>query len=208
MIFIADDLFPNDKLNYLIGDEKYFKYCRVYSIIKTIDIENLEKELSDCKLFCNHKSLQLYDTNSKPINSIDNNNLLQKIINTVTQMNIQRVEFSGGLWDNFGARKIRRDTFYKNLKIFLDSYIKSNKIELKVLFDGPAYNNEIKFSVIENMISSIRFKSIVEYYLDIEISEGIKIIYPNKKAKDIIEIWEANKFTKDDIIKEINNQII
>jgi len=64
MIIIFDDTFI-DRHKYhdvsYLNENKYANICKVYTIVKTIDLASLVNQLSGCQLFCNHKTLQLFN---------------------------------------------------------------------------------------------------------------------------------------------------
>lgn len=74
-------------------------------MVKTIDLASLVKQLPDCNFFCNHKTLQLYNTEGRALIIEDNTKTREALINKVTQYGIPRVEFSRGLETNYEAKK-------------------------------------------------------------------------------------------------------
>ncbi len=210
MIIIVDDTFIDrnkfHNIEYL-KDDKYEKVCIVHSIIKTTDLAGLIKELNKCKLFCNHKTLQLYDTNNKALNLKDNTKYRENILNRVITENIPRIEFSRGLDTKIEVDKIDKDLFYSNLKAFLDYYIDNNVIETKILFWGRDFKEREKLSKIQNMFMQIRIISIEEFHENIIIKEGLQILYPLHAIEETINSWKSNQLSKNDIIREINKLI-
>ena len=107
MIIIVDDTFI-DRHKYhdvsYLNETKYANICTVYTLVKTIDLASLVKQLSGCQLFCNHKTLQLFNAESKALNIEDNSKNREALINKVIQLNLPRVEFSRGLETNYEAK--------------------------------------------------------------------------------------------------------
>ena len=210
MIFIIDDTFIDrhkyQDVDYL-KEAIYSNICTVYTIVKTIDLASLVKQLSNCQFFCNHKTLQLYNIEMKALTVDDNTKSRESLLNIVTQLNIPRVEFSRGLETNFEAKKIDKDLFYANLRAFLNYYIENNKIESKILFWGAEFEERERLTIIQKMLMQIRTTSIEDFSNDKIILKGLKAIFPNQSSLSIIEMWKNNQFSKNDIIREINNQI-
>jgi len=210
MIIIVDDTFIDrhkyQDVSYL-QDVKYSKICAVYAIVKTIDLASLVKKLSSCQLFCNHKTLQLYNAESKAINIEDNSKNRETLINVVTQYKIPRVEFSRGLETNYDAKKIDKDLFYSNLKPLLDYFINNNAIEPKILFWGESFREKEKLFFIQKMMIQIRITELGDFKINPEIKEGLDILYPNQTNEQVIEGWISKQLNKNEIIREINSQI-
>jgi len=210
MIIIVDDTFKDrhkfHNVEYL-KNKKYRQVCTVHSFIKTIDLVSLIEKLKDCKLFCNHKTLQLYDSNNKVLNLEDNTKYRENILNKVTLENIPRIEFSRGLETDIAVNKIDKDLFYSNLKAFLDYYIDNKIIETKILFWGNDFEERERLSVIQNMLMQIRMVKIEDFNNNTIIEAGIEILYPQNTFEEIINKWKSKHFSKNDIINEINNHI-
>jgi len=211
MIIIVDDTFID---RYKFHDIEYLKkdmyqdVCKVFSIIKTADIIIIKNSLSDCNLFCNHKTLQLYNNDGLALNLEDNTKYRDALLNKISQDGIQRIEFSRGLETNYETNKIDKDLFYTNLKQLLDYYIENNRVEPKILFWGAEFEERERLSNIQQMLMQIRATRIEGFSNNRIILEGLKIIFPLQNSVTIIERWTNNQLSKNDIIREINNQII
>lgn len=210
MIIIVDDTFIDrhkyHDISYL-KDTKYSNICTVYSMVKTIDLASLVKTLSGCQFFCNHKTLQLYNTEGKALNIEDNSKNRETLINKVTQLNIPRVEFSRGLETNYEAQKIDKDLFYSNLKSLLDYFINNNTIEPKILFWGDSFKEKEKLFLIQKMMIEIRITSFENFKTNPVIKEVLNILYPHLTNEQVIDGWVTKQFNKNEIVREINNQI-
>jgi hypothetical protein len=210
MVIIVDDTFIDrykfHDIEYL-KKERYHKVCKIFTIIKTIEISQILKVLPDCNAFCNHKTLQLYNNAGIPLRIEDNTIYRETLLNKVSQYSIQRIEFSRGLETNYETKKIDKDLFYNNLKPFLDYYIESNIVESKILFWGPNFNERERLTTIQNMLIQIRMVNIEKFHDNSAIKEGLRILYPGQDLKKIIERWIDFQFSKNDIIQEINKII-
>ena len=211
MVIIVDDTFVDRYKSHdidFLREEKYQKVCKIYSIVKTVEISQMIKNLTDCDIFCNHKTLQLFDNVGEPLNAEDNAKYREALLIKVEQERIHRIEFSGGLETIFENNKIDKHLFYNNLKAFLDYYIRNNQIEHKILFWGTKFIEIERLTSIQKMFMQIRTTRIEDFLNNRIIQYGIQIIYPTYSPDKIIEGWINNNKTKNDIIKEINNQII
>ena len=210
MIIIVDDTFI-DRYKYhnvsYLKDAKYANKCIVYTKVKTIDLASLVKQLSRCQLFCNHKTLQLYNIENKALNIEDNSKNRETLINKVTQLDIPRVEFSRGLETNYEANKIDKDLFYSNLKSLLDYFIINNTIEPKILFWGDSFKEKEKLSFIQKMMIELRITDLENYKNNPVIKEGLDILFPLLTNEQVIDGWIMKQFNKSEIVREINNQI-
>ena len=210
MIIIVDDTFI-DRHKYhdvsYLNETKYANICTVYTLVKTIDLASLVKQLSVCQLFCNHKTLQLFNTESKALNIEDNSKNREALINKVIQLNLPRVEFSRGLETNYEAKKIDKDLFYSNLKSLLDYFINNNTIEPKILFWGDSFKEQEKLFLIQRMMIEIRITSIENFKTNPIIKEVLNILYPQLTYEQVIDVWVTKQFNKNEIVREINNQI-
>jgi hypothetical protein len=210
MVIIVDDTF-SDRYKYqdvnFLKETRYSDVCTVYSVVKTIDLASLVKQLVKCELFCNHKTLQLFNTEGKALNIEDNSKNRETLINMVTQLGVPRIEFSRGLETNYEANRIDKDLFYSNLKPFLDYFIVSNSIETKVLFWGESFKNKKRLSIIQNMMNEIRITNVEDFQKNSAIREGLYILYPQLTIEQIIEEWVSRQFNKNEVIQDINNQI-
>jgi hypothetical protein len=210
MIIIVDDTFI-DRHKYhdvsYLNETKYANICTVYTLVKTIDLASLVKQLSGCQLFCNHKTLQLFNAESKALNIEDNSKNREALINKVIQLNLPRVEFSRGLETNYEAKKIDKDLFYSNLKSLLDYFIIYNTIEPKILFWGDSFKEKEKLLFIQRMMIEIRITSIENFKTNPVIKEVLNILYPQLTNEQVIDGWVTKQFNKNEIVREINNQI-
>ncbi len=210
MIILVDDTFIDrhkyQDVNYL-KDAKYSDVCTIYTIVKTIDLAPLVKQLPSCQLFCNHKTLQLYNTEGKALNIEDNSKNREALINIVTQLNLPRVEFSRGLETNYESKKIDKDLFYSNLKPLLDHFIINNFVEPKILFWGESFKEKERLFFIQKMMIEIRISDLENFKTNSVIKEGLDILYPHLTNEQAIDRWVNNQLDKNQIVQEINNQI-
>ena len=210
MIIIIDDTFVERHKFHdvsFLEEDCYKRVCSVFSIIKTTDLATLINELADCKLFCNHKTIQLYNKEGKPLNNNDNITYKESLINKVLNLEIRRVEFSRGLETNFSVKQIDKDLFYSNLRSFLDYVIRHGKIEERILFYGFEFEEQEKYSTIQNMMMRIRSIDVDVFHNDATITKGISLLYPQESHSAILKRWEKDNLSKNAIIEEINKQI-
>tara|TARA_R100000306_G_C4357381_1_gene133485 strand:- start:199 stop:831 length:633 start_codon:yes stop_codon:yes gene_type:complete len=210
VVLIIDDTFIDrhkfHDVEYL-KEERYKDICKVFSILKTADISKVLKLLPDCRIFCNHKTLQLYNNAGLPLNIEDNTKYRESLINNIGKSSIQRIEFSRGLETNFNTNKIDKDLFYTNLKPFLDYYFVNNVLEPKILFWGSDFMEKERLTIIQSMLIQIRMVSISEFQNNASIIKGLSEVYPQRDPIETIERWINSQLSKNDIIQEINKNM-
>lgn len=210
MVIIIDDTFI-DRHKYhdveYLKEEQYQEICKVFSIIKTTEISHIIKLLPECRVFCNHKTLQLYNNAGSPLNIEDNTKIRESLLNAVEKESIQRIEFSGGIETNYETKKINKDLFYTNLKSFLDYKLTRNVFEVKILFYGYNFEEKERLTKIQNMILAIRMNDSIEFKNNSDIQVGLSVLYPNQDNTITIERWIDSKLSKNEIIQEINKSI-
>ena len=210
MVIIVDDTFINrykfHDIEYLKA-EQYQKVCKIFTIVKTTEIVQILQSLPHCKVFCNHKTLQLYNNAGIPLSIKDNTKYRESLLNKVEQSSTQRIEFSRGLETNYETRRIDKDLFYTNLKPFLDYFVDNNIVESKILFWGKNFKERERLTIIQNMLLQIRMINIDEFLDNSSIIAGLSILYPEQDLKKTIERWIDSQLSKNEIIQEINKII-
>jgi hypothetical protein len=210
MIIILDDSLSDRKkyqnVDYL-WDEKYFDILKIYETIKPTDIGQIISAISNSKLVCNHKTLQLYDNNNNALIDKENLTLRENLLTKVSIMGVLRIEFSRGLESNYDSNKIDKELFYYNLKQLLDNYIDNNQIEIKILFWGANYKIAERLSQVQKMLMEIRNSPVDDFLNNEIIIQGIKSLYITESPEIIISSWKLKGFSKNNIIDEINNYL-
>lgn len=211
MIIIIDDTFKDrfkfNDVQYL-EEERYKNVCSIKTIIKTIEIEEIEEIIKKSKILCFHKTLQLYDVNGHPLKSDSNDLSRRALINNSLKLNISHIEFSRRLGNNILVNQIDKDLFYKNLRDFLDYYIDHNLIEKKILYYGKRFRENEKMTIIQNTLVAIRITPLNEFSSNFIIKQGLELLYPNENVVEVINQWINKNLTKEEIIKQINNKIL
>jgi hypothetical protein len=210
MVIIIDDTFIDrhkfHDIEYL-KEERYQAICKVFSIVKTTEISQIIRLLPDCKIFCNHKTLQLYNNSGLPLNIEDNTKYRESLLNNIGHSSIQRIEFSRGLETNYETKKIDKDLFYTNLKPFLDYHLENNIFESKIIFWGNNFQEKERLTIIQNMLLQIRMVNIQEFQHNSAIKIGLSVLYPKQDITKTIERWINSQLSKNEIIQEINKNI-
>lgn len=210
MVIIIDDTFIGrhkfHDIEYL-KEERYQSICKVFSIVKTTEISQIIKLLPHCNVFCNHKTLQLYNNSGLPLNIEDNTKYRESLLNNVGQLSIQRIEFSGGLETNYETKKIEKNLFYSNLKPFLDYQLENNIFEPKIIFWGNNFQEKERLTIIQNMLLQIRLVNIQDFQSNSAIKIGLSVLYPKQDITKTIERWINSQLSKNEIIQEINKNI-
>ncbi len=210
MVIIIDDTFIDrhkfHDIEYL-KEERYQAICKVFSIVKTTEISQIIRLLPDCKIFCNHKTLQLYNNSGLPLNIEDNTKYRESLLNNIGHSSIQRIEFSRGLETNYETKKIDKDLFYTNLKQILDYHLENNIFESKIIFWGNNFQEKERLTIIQNMLLQIRMVNIQEFQHNSAIKIGLSVLYPKQDITKTIERWINSQLSKNEIIQEINKNV-
>lgn len=210
MLIILDDTFVDRHKHHntdYLWSEKYKNVCKIYSELKTQNINQLLNENQNIRFLGTHKSLQLFNVNGKPLNIEDNSNFREVLLRKLLEKNPLQIEFSGGLETNFDSKKIDKELFYSNLKSFLDYYINNNKIELRILFWGEEFEKIEKMLLLQKMMIQMRIVAISDFKNNSVIKRGVDMVYGKNKSKDIINGWIERNFSANEILVKINNKI-
>jgi hypothetical protein len=207
MILILDDTFI-DRHKYtnvaFLEESSYKNICKVLSVVKPAQLEEMANEIPSCELFCNHKTLQLFDNAGEPLSLESNTKRKEGLVNLSLANGIPRLEFSKGLDTDLSNLKIDKDLFYENLKDFLDHYITENAIEIKIFFYGKKYQEHERITAIQKALSEIRVIDIENYEKNAIIFNGISVLYGEKETFRILKEWQINQTSKNEIVNQIN----
>jgi hypothetical protein len=207
MIIILDDTF-NTRHKFsdvsFLEDEKYKNVCQILERPTKKDFRNIVGIFKSIKLLCNHRSLRLFNDKQEVIDGKED---IQNLFIQVQSENIPRLEFGRDMHSNFKSRTIDKDVFYSNLKSFLNNYIDTKRIELKILFYGENYEKLEYLSTIDRMIDEINFTDIDNLKKNQRILEGIRLIFSDKEPIEIVDQWIRKELSKKEIIELINKQL-
>lgn len=207
MIVILDDTFTSrykySDVSYL-KEKRYQKVCKIIEWPTKKDFRNIIGELNNINLLCNHRSLKLFN-DQKDI--IDGKEAIQNFLLLVQSENIPRIEFGGDMISNFKAKTLSKDSFYSNLKHFLDNYILTKQVELKILFYGENYANLEYLSAVDKMMDEINFSDSIDFKNNELIIEGMKLVFSDRTPLDVADEWIKKGLSKKEIISIINNQL-
>jgi hypothetical protein len=210
MIIIVDDTFNErhkyNDVSYLCFDN-YKQVCKVYEKPFNTELRTIVEELSNCNLFCNHRTLKIINIQGIELKSDEITEIKRNLFHKISSLNIPRIEFSRDLHTNIEAKTIDKNLFYTNLKSFLDFYIVNHIIELKILFYGENFTDIEKLTLVDKIIDEILKVDFSEFKSNQLIINGLNIIFPNKTAELIIDIWFKKEFSKKEIIQFINENI-
>lgn len=207
MIILLDDTFDQrikyNDVSYLSG-EGYKDICTVYDYPTIPDFKSIVQDLDNVKLICNHRSLRLFN---KDMNVIDGKEAIKNVFNQTDSKNITRLQFGRDMHTNFDAKTIDKDLFYTNLKPFLDNYLATKEIELKILFYGVNYKELERMTLINLLLNKINLAEIKDFKNDKAIVDGIELLFPNEDPTHMIDKWKEQGLNKKQIRDLINNQI-
>lgn len=207
MIVILDDTFGTrqkyNNINFL-KDENYRDVCSIYEKPTVKDFRTILGNLDKVDLLCNHRSLLLFDKNG---NAIDANKKIENLFSEVRLNGITRVEFGRDMHPNFSANTMDKSVFYSNLKSFLDGYISTQKLNLKLLFYGKNYKKMELMALYDNLINEINDTDFEKLEKNEIIKEGIRTLFRNQNPGQVINSWKQKQLTKKDIRLLINQKI-
>ena len=207
MIVILDDTF-NARHKYsdisFIEDEKYRNVCVILERPTKKDFRNIVGDFNNIHLLCNHRSLKLFNDDQEVF---DGKQTIQNLFIQAQSKNVSRLEFGRDMHSNFKAKTLDKDVFYSNLKPFLDNYIDTKQIELKILFYGENYLELEYLSAINRMMDEINFSDSIDFKNNELILEGIRLMFSDREPLDIVDEWMNKGLSKKEIITIINNQI-
>jgi hypothetical protein len=207
MVVILDDTF-DARYKYsdvsFLEDEKYRNVCLILERPTKKDFRNIVSDFKNVNLLCNHRSLRLFNDDH---DVIDGKEAIQNLFLQTQSENVSRLEFGRDMHSNFKAKTLDKDVFYTNLQPFLNNFIATNQIELKILFYGKNYGEIEYLSAIDKMMDEINFTEIDCFKNNTLILEGIRLMFPNKEPSDIVDEWKNKGLSKKEIITQINNQL-
>jgi hypothetical protein len=207
MVVILDDTF-DARYKYsdvsFLEDEKYRNVCLILERPTKKDFKNIVSDFKNINLLCNHRSLRLFNDDN---DVIDGKEAIQNLFLQTLSENVSRLEFGRDMHSNFKAKTLDKDVFYRNLQPFLNNFIATNQIELKILFYGKNYGEIEYLSAIDKMMDEINYTEIDYFKNNTLILEGIRLMFPNKEPSDIVDEWKNKGLSKKEIITQINNQL-
>lgn len=207
MILILDDTFKArhkySDVSFL-EDGKYGNVCVIFDRPTKKDFRKIVDDFKNIHLLCNHRSLKLFNDDQ---DTIDGKQAIQNLFIQAQSENVSRLEFGRDMHSNFKAKTLDKDVFYSNLKPFLDNYINTKQIELKILFYGENYAELEYLSAIDRMMDEINFSDSNDFKNNELILEGIRLVFSDREPLDIVDEWMKKGLSKKEIITIINNQI-
>lgn len=207
MIVILDDTFKarhkHSDVSFLEG-EKYRNVCIIIDRPTKKDFRKIVVGFKNVDLLCNHRSLKLFNDNH---DIIDGKQAIQNLFIQAQAENVPRLEMGRDMHSNFKAKTLDKDVFYSNLKSFLDNYMDTKKMELKILFYGENYEELEYLSAIDRMIDEINFSNLTDFKNNELILTGIRLVFPDTEPLNIVEEWMNKRLSKKEISTLINNQI-
>lgn len=207
MIIILDDTFDQRQKYHDVSyfsEEKYKDICTVHEYPTLLVFKNVIQELDNIQLICNHRSLRLFNREK---NVIDGKEAIKNLFNQIDTKSILRLEFGRDMHSNFDAKTLDKDLFYTNLKPFLDNYLATKEIELKILFYGINYKELERMTQIDLFLNKINLVEIKDFKNNKAILDGVKLVFPNENPHNIIDNWIDRNLSKKQIRDLINTQI-
>lgn len=207
MIVILDDTFTTrhkySDISFL-EDDKYKNLCIIFDRPTKKTFRSILVDFKKIHLLCNHRSLKLFNDDQ---DIIDGKEAIQNLFIQAHSENVPRLEFGRDMHSNFKAKTLDKDVFYSNLKSFLDYFMNTKTMELKILFYGENYVELEYLSAIDRMIDEINFSNSIDFQNNELILTGIRLVFPNREPLDIVEDWMKKGLSKKEIIAIINNKI-
>lgn len=207
MIIILDNTFDErykfNDVTYL-QKKRYQDVCKVYSKPTMKNFREILGILDKCEVFCNHRSMRLYNHEGK---LIDGTKAVKNFYIKVDNREIPRVEFGRDMHNNFSLLKLDKNLFYSNLKVFLNHYISSQKTELKILFFGENYLEIERLTFFNKVMDEINVTNIKDFKSNKLIIEGIQQLYPNRNPNEMVDEWVKKNLNKKEIRLLINEKL-
>ncbi len=207
MIVILDDTFvsrsKNSEVSFL-KEDKYRSICQIIEIPTSKDFKRIVGDFKKIHLLCNHRSLKMFNDN---MDVIDGKALIENLYLQAQEANVSRITFSRDMHSNIDAKTIDKDVFYANLKPFLDNYIFTKQIELKILFYGENYTEVEYLSAVDSMMDEISFSEILNFKKNPVVLKGISMVFRDKNPLEVIDDWINKGLMKKEIITLINKEL-
>jgi hypothetical protein len=210
MIIILDDTFSErHKYNDVsfLTEKPYSDLCFVIANLKNSEINDIiMSRLPLCKLLCYHKTLQIFNQKGRPIDSNNNHEIRTNLLNTFSNHNIPKIQFSlGNTISDMTSLTINKNLFYSNLKPFLENYISTTLLQYKILFYGEEFK-KIEFDEICTELSiEIRQSKLYEDLLKSQFIEKFVLIF-GTASETILQQVRLETISKSQLIRLINIQ--
>lgn len=205
MIYILDDTVSQRRNElYYLQDAPYKEICALIEkptmkLIKDKVLQDFSKEGNH--LLCIHKSLMFFNEEAE---KLDNSaNLRNNLIKQIKEKEIKCIVFSGDVNNNKGLGFIKKDVFYRNLKVFLDNLI-AGDMEIDILYDGAMYKVAERIRMLNGIIDIVNMECPP---FDNPQLEELLLKYLGKDPKMLIESWINKGMSKKEIRQFINDNL-
>ena len=205
MIYILDDSLTEQRKNEIqyLKSAPYSELCTLIEKptkkITRVILSSFSGNPND--LLCIHRSLKYYIDSETILAESDT--LRKNMIDQVRQKKVACVVFGRDISRNREKLFIDKDTFYRNLKLFLDTMIDGDMV-LDILYDGALYKIAERKRLLNEIIDIINMEgpSSVNPLLSDLMSQ-----YFGEDSQELLESWEGNGLSKKEIRQYINDNL-
>lgn len=205
MIYILDDTVSQRRNEMLyLQNAPYKEVCVLVEkptmkLIKDKVLQDFSKEGNH--LLCIHKSLMFFNEEGKKLDNSDN--LRNNLIKQIKEKGIKCIVFSGDVNNNKGLCFVKKDVFYRNLRVFLDALIVGN-MEIDILYDGAMCKIAERKRLLNGIIDIINMEC-PPY--DNPTLADLLLRYLGKDPNRVIELWTSKSWSKKEIRQFINDNL-
>ena len=125
------------------------------------------------------------------------------MIKQIKGKGIKCIVFSGDVNNNKGLCFVKKDVFYRNLRVFLDALIVGN-MEIDILYDGAMCKIAERKRLLNGIIDIINMEC-PPY--DNPTLADLLLRFLGKDPNTVIELWTSKSWSKKEIRQFINDNL-
>lgn len=206
MIYIFDDSITVQRKAMLsfLHDESYSRICKVIEQPTMEMLRNTSASITTDKipLVCIHRSLKIFNENGEALGNAET--IRGNFVSGIRGGNIPCIVFGRDMNNNKQSLFIDKDLFYRNLKLFLDSYSRGT-LEPNILYDGALYHIADRKRQLNTILTIVNSEDKESWNKNSILEKAIESYLPNDNFFDIIEQWK--QMSKKEIMYYINEKL-
>lgn len=206
MIYILDDTISQRRKDVAFLEEPQYK--SICTLIEKPTMITIREEIPNSFLtqgnhmLCIHWSQKFFNDDLTEKNNSDR--IKENFIKQTKEKKIRCVVFGGNTTRNKELGFIDKELFYRNLKLFLDSWIDGSD-NLDLLYEGEKSNLIPRKKLLETIIEIINFDC--PPYNNTKLLDLLSQYYPDLDPTTITETWLKKGFTKKEIRQNLNRSL-